>query len=164
MIHAIHLSLGTWSSVAAALRETRQSQVYEVACSAPENRRLRLALHVDDALSSLDRWAMAPGAQPKATVPVFVMTLDDILVDAGAPISLDLLSIDVEGHELDVLRGFDIDKWRPRLLLLEDHVSDLTKHRYMMRRGYALSAALASMAGTSPPIVQCGSVVATPSR
>jgi FkbM family methyltransferase len=124
--------------LAATLRATRQSPIYEFACSAPENRGKRLPLHVHGAMSSLDREAMAPGALPHATVSVSVLTLDDILANAGAPTPLDLLSIDVEGHELDVLRGFDIGKWRPRLLLLEDHVRDLTKHRYMTRRGYRL--------------------------
>ena len=45
--------------------------------------------------------------------------------DAHAPRAFDLLSVDVEGHELDVLRGFDFGRWRPRLILLEDHVNNL---------------------------------------
>jgi len=34
-----------------------------------------------------------------------------------------------------VLRGFDIARWRPQLILLEDHVADLTKHRYLTAAG-----------------------------
>ena len=41
------------------------------------------------------------------------------------------MSVDVEGHELEVLRGFDFARWKPRLILLEDHVSSLDKHRFM---------------------------------
>jgi hypothetical protein len=44
----------------------------------------------------------------------------------------------VEGHELDVLRGFDFAYWRPRLILLEDHVTSLDKHRFLNEAGYRL--------------------------
>jgi hypothetical protein len=37
-----------------------------------------------------------------------------------------------------VLRGFDIARWRPRLILLEDHVADLSKHRYLVSSGYRI--------------------------
>jgi FkbM family methyltransferase len=36
-----------------------------------------------------------------------------------APASIDFLKIDVEGAELDVLRGFDFDRFRPRVITLE---------------------------------------------
>jgi hypothetical protein len=62
--------------------------------------------------------------------------LDAILRDAGAPRPLDFLSIDVEGHEIEVLDGFDLAYWRPRLLLIEDHVLDLNLHRTLQSRGY----------------------------
>lgn len=64
--------------------------------------------------------------------------LDSILAEAGCPTRFDFLSIDVEGHEIEVLRGFDIARWRPRLILLEDHVADLSKHRYLVAAGYRI--------------------------
>ena len=33
--------------------------------------------------------------------------------------SIDLLSIDVEGHELEVLKGFDINKFLPKVIVVE---------------------------------------------
>jgi hypothetical protein len=81
---------------------------------------------------------MAPGAAPEAVIEVPVRTLDSVLEEAGAPAGFDFLSIDVEGHELEVLRGFDTERWRPRLILLEDHVADLTKHRYLKAAGYRI--------------------------
>lgn len=46
-------------------------------------------------------------------------TMDELLKDhAGA---IDLAVIDVEGGELDVLRGFDLGRFRPRVLLIEDN-------------------------------------------
>lgn len=44
----------------------------------------------------------------------------------------------MEGHEIEVLRGFDIARWRPRLILLEDHFADLSKHRYLVAPGYRI--------------------------
>ena len=69
---------------------------------------------------------------PKASIEVPIRTLDSILDEANAPARLDFLSIDVEGHEIDVLRGFDFARWNPRLILLEDHVADLAKHHFLM--------------------------------
>ncbi len=76
---------------------------------------------------------------------VQVRTLESILAETpwkDAPI--DLLSIDVEGMDLAVLRGFDLDKHRPRLILIELHAdaigdvltSDL--HHHLTDHGYVL--------------------------
>ena len=47
-------------------------------------------------------------------------TLDDILAKAGAN-RTDFVSIDVEEHEPQVLRGFSIDAFKPRLVCIEAH-------------------------------------------
>jgi len=52
-------------------------------------------------------------------VEVRVRTLDDILNEANIG-PIDFISIDVEGHELSVLRGFSLEKWKPRIVILED--------------------------------------------
>ena len=54
------------------------------------------------------------------------------------PSGFDLLSVDVEGHELEVLSGFDFARWRPQLILLEDHVGNLQRHRFLKGAGYRL--------------------------
>jgi Methyltransferase FkbM domain len=81
---------------------------------------------------------MAPGAMPERVISVPVRTLDSISTEAGAPIGFDFLSIDVEGHEIEVLRGFDIARWKPHLNVLEDHVGNLSKHRYLLGAGYRI--------------------------
>ena len=141
-----HLEQAGWTglliepqpALAAQLRAERSAKVFAVACSAPENAGRALPLHVAGPLSSLDRARMAPGAAPEAVIEVPARTLDSVLEEAGAPEGFDFLSIDVEGHELEVLRGFDIKRWRPRLILLEDHVADLSKHRYLKTAGYRI--------------------------
>lgn len=141
-----HLEQAGWRGVlvepqpdlAAILRAARSAKVFAVACSSPQNAGRNLPLHVAGPMSSLDRERMAPGALPEKTIEVPVRTLDEILTEAGAPTPLDLLSIDVEGHELEVLGGFDFMRWRPNLILIEDHVSDLSRHRFLTQAGYRL--------------------------
>lgn len=141
-----HLEQAGWKGVliepqpdlAAELRNRRKANVFGVACSSPENAGRVLPLHVAGPLSSLNRQRMAPGSTPEGVINVPVRTLDAVLEEAGTPVGLDFLSIDVEGHEIEVLRGFDIARWRPRLILLEDHVADLSRHRYLKRAGYRI--------------------------
>jgi FkbM family methyltransferase len=64
-------------------------------------------------------------------------TLDSVLEDNGIS-NIDFLSIDVEGTELDVLKGFSFSKHRPKLVLIEDKLVYLDKHRFLRRQGYRL--------------------------
>jgi len=86
-----------------------------------------------------------PPADRVSTVPCAAATLRAPLVRsrqagrvAQAPSPIDLLSVDVEGHELEVLSGFDFERWQPLLILVEDHVGTLQTHRYLKARGYRL--------------------------
>src|SRR5262245_8195292 len=126
------------ANLAAELRRGRKAKVFQVACSSPENTGRELPLHVAGPLSSLNRERMAPGATPESVINVATRTLDSILIEAGTPSGFDFLSIDVGSHEIEVLRGFDIGRWRPRLILLEDHVADLSRHRYLPAAGYRI--------------------------
>lgn len=74
------------------------------------------------------------GSVRNETVPR--MTLDEVL---GEDVThVDLVSIDVEGHELSVLAGFSIDKYQPDILLVEDnsHGRDRLVSRFLADRGY----------------------------
>jgi len=66
-----------------------------------------------------------------------IRTLDALLDDAGFP-RLDFVTIDVEGHELDVLRGFSLERHRPRIVILEDNpqTGSAEVERHMASRGY----------------------------
>ena len=47
-------------------------------------------------------------------------TLDNIILNSKYKNhTFDLLTIDVEGHELDVLKGFDLDKYSPKVIVVE---------------------------------------------
>ena len=112
--------------------------MFAVACSSPAKAGRSLPFHVAGPLSALDRDRMAPGAEPEKTIAVPTRTLDDVLNEAGAPVPIDFLSVDVEGHEFEVLQGFDFARWRARLILLEDHVGSLDMHRFLTRTGYRI--------------------------
>jgi FkbM family methyltransferase len=139
-----HLERLGWSGIvvepqpelAAALRERRRAKVCAVACSSPENAGKSMTLHLAGIHSSFDPLLKVAAVRPAGTIDVPLTTLDRILSDSAAPAPLDFLAIDVEGHEIEVLRGFDFARWRPRLLLVEDIVLDLRLHRYIVARGY----------------------------
>ena len=48
-------------------------------------------------------------------------TLDQALAEIGATGTIDFVSVDVEGLELEVLNGFSLDRHCPRLLIIEDN-------------------------------------------
>jgi FkbM family methyltransferase len=141
---SFHLERLGWTGVlvepqpdlAAALRERRKAKVYAVACSAPENAGKTMMLHLAGVYSSFDPNLAVSTVRPEGAVDVPIMTLDAVLADAGAPERIDFLSIDVEGHEIEVLSGFDLRRWQPRLILIEDHVLNLDLHRRLTGRGY----------------------------
>lgn len=54
-------------------------------------------------------------------IQVQTRTLDEILSELEHDREIDFISIDVEGHELDVLKGFSIERWSPTVLILEDN-------------------------------------------
>jgi len=139
-----HLEVVGWSGIlieprpdmAAKLRSERRARVYECACSRRADVERSMQLHLRGGYSSLHPSLVIAGLEHQGTVAVSVKTLDDILNDAKAPYPLDFVSIDVEGFEVAVLDGFDLDHWRPRLILIEDHAQDLTLHRILRQRGY----------------------------
>jgi FkbM family methyltransferase len=62
------------------------------------------------------------GEDPIRTTPVGVRSLTSIL-DEHLPAAsrVDFLSIDCEGHDLEVLRGLDFDRYRPVVIAIEAH-------------------------------------------
>ncbi len=120
------------------LRRTRRAHVFSVACSSPANAGNTVRLYLLGPHSSLRRELVVTGVVAHGAIDVSARTLDDILEEVEAPAPVDFVSIDVEGHEVEVLKGFDLARWRPRLLLIEDHVSNLDTHRFLTRANYRL--------------------------
>lgn len=73
-------------------------------------------------LSTFDRRALdqalsTPGAKLINTLQVETITLNDMFESYGNP---DLVSIDVEGGDLDLLKGWDLSRHRPAIVCVED--------------------------------------------
>ena len=124
--------------LAETLRRQRRARVVAAVCSSPQNAGGTLTLYLSAWHSSVKPDLAVTGTIPRGAIEVPARTLDDILEEANAPSPIDFISIDVEGHESEVLEGFDLARWRPRLLLIEDHVTSLATHRRLTRAGYRL--------------------------
>ncbi len=74
------------------------------------------------------------------TIRVPMRTLNNLL--DGLTQTVDFLSLDLEGAELDALRGFDIAKFTPKMILLErqEGPRDEDLARYLSEHSYVRSA------------------------
>jgi FkbM family methyltransferase len=123
-------------ALAQKLREQRSAKVFAYACSSPANAGKMLQLHAAGIHSSLNPDFFVAGMRREDVIEVPARTLDDILEEAKAPTPIDLLSIDVENHEIEVLSGVTLTRWQPRLILIEDLALNLRIHRALTSRGY----------------------------
>lgn len=83
---------------------------------------------------------------------VSVLTLDEVLerhlprTSDGDFRTVDLISIDVEGHEHEILRVFDFDRFRPQCLCIEIHAESIGElegtptYKLLRDNGYNLTA------------------------
>ena len=74
------------------------------------------------------------------TEPVFdfgaiARPLNELLLEANAPKSIDFLSLDVEGAEIEVLKGVDHDMFRFKYILVECRSFD-DMQAYLASKGY----------------------------
>lgn len=70
----------------------------------------------------------------KINVPM--KTLDTILLKYPHVDHIDFISIDTEGTELEVLKGLDINKWKPRMFIIENNYNDPEIENYLKGFGY----------------------------
>jgi len=71
---------------------------------------------VHNAYKGLD-WAK--GELSGDSLRVRALTLDNLLVQEAIPTEFDVLIVDVEGFEEEVFAGFDLNRWRPSLMIVE---------------------------------------------
>lgn len=71
-------------------------------------------------------------------VSVPVRTLESILDEIiSCPFEIDFFSLDVEGYELNVLRGIDLSKYKPKYILVETKRPDQVD-RFLRDKKYSL--------------------------
>jgi FkbM family methyltransferase len=66
----------------------------------------------------VQRWVEEISRDPSYEVRVPTRTLDQVLEEANVN-TVDFVSLDVEGFEVQALRGFDLDRWSPSWMLIE---------------------------------------------
>jgi len=122
--------------VASFLITARSAKVFSVACVAPDVAGQPMPMRVASPLAAVDIGTSQIGTASSYVITVPTRTLDDILVEADAPVPLDLLTLRAHGMELDALLGFDFEHWRPRLIVIADPAVDLDRHRFLSASGY----------------------------
>ena len=72
-------------------------------------------------------------------IQVNVRRLDKILAEHAPEVrQLDIVSVDVEGWELEVLDGLSFDRYRPKVLIVENLFAETGYRGAMRDRGYLL--------------------------
>lgn len=86
------------------------------------------------AASDTDGFILFDGVVPGRGSAVPCRRLDTLLNAVNAPPVIDYLSIDVEGHEMEVLAGMDFDRWQVKLATIEHNLyRDGPAHRDAIR-------------------------------
>jgi FkbM family methyltransferase len=109
------------------IRERRACTVVNCAASDKEGTASFFVAENFEEMSTLDltpdrlEWIKEIGGAVKE-ITVRTATLDNLLAEAGFS-EIQFITIDVEGHEMDVLKGFTLEKYRPRIVIIEDNSS-----------------------------------------
>ena len=67
---------------------------------------------------------------------VNIRTLDEVLSQYSWIDKIDFISIDTENTELDVLKGFDINRWNPKLFVIENNFDEPFLGEYLKKFNY----------------------------
>lgn len=68
-----------------------------------------------------------------------VTTLDKVLDEYNPKPEIDLLSLDTEGYELEILKGIDLNKFRPKYMLIEVYRNEFDELRkYLSENNYSM--------------------------
>ena len=126
------------------ITETRKCIAENCAASSSEGEVTFSFAHVVPSMSTLEltkerrESILRAGGNPKE-IKIRKRTLDNILAESGIS-EIDFISIDVEGHEMEVLKGFSINQYQPRIVLIEDnsHATDPSIPDFMRSKSYAI--------------------------
>ena len=90
-------------------------------------------------LSIKDNYAELKPDLDMTRIKVKLRKLDTILSEHAPHIDhIDLISIDIEGWELDALAGLDFNNYKPRVLIVENLFFESRYRSFMQHQGYVL--------------------------
>jgi FkbM family methyltransferase len=124
------------------IRKHRACTVVNCAVSDKEGAATFFVAENVEQMSTLDltpdhlEWIKQVGGAVKE-ITVRTATLDSLLAEAAFP-EIQFITIDVEGHEMAVLKGFTLEAHKPRIVIIEDNSvnGDPRVAGYMSDRGY----------------------------
>jgi FkbM family methyltransferase len=125
-----------------SLASNRASRVHHGCVGGVTGERVAFWCAADVELSGIGRYADKDGhaaaRRDHSTLEMTTVTLVDVLQECDAPAAIDYVSLDTEGSELDILSGFDFDRYRVKLWTVEHNHSDNEARidRLMLAKGY----------------------------
>jgi FkbM family methyltransferase len=126
----------------------RRSEVYNCALVADDFEESTVDIHyanlmsvVDGSLKSSERQASHiqkafenQNILKSYTVKIHARKLESILEKISHSLEIDFMSLDVEGYELNALKGLNISKYKPKYILVEanfpDEINEFLKNDY----------------------------------
>ena len=133
-------------------KRRRKAKVYNYALVAKDYAESTIEMHFADRLSVVEDVRARKTSESQAkytyTVRVPARTLESILDELPHPLKVDFFSLDVEGYELNVLKGLNLEKYSPKYILVEtgffeevnsflagkyELVEKMTHHDYLYR-------------------------------
>lgn len=85
-------------------------------------------------------WEWFPRNGETKKIKVQALTLNTILKKHYPELNkIDVMVVDVEGHEMNVMMGIDLNKYRPELIVIENIRSEPEYREYMASHGYELN-------------------------
>jgi FkbM family methyltransferase len=127
----------------------RPNDTFIQAAVSNADQHVEFTVYADSALSSISGVPLFDSSEQYSIARVEEMRtrrLDTILRSHAVPCKFDLLSIDVEGHDEEVLASLDLNEFQPELIVIEAHRADLlsiAQHpitRRLVPLGYTLVA------------------------
>ncbi len=143
-------------------RERKKSSVYNCALVSSDFSESHVEMHYANLMSVVNNSLKNPEEQLKHlesgrkadkisrpySIKVPAVTLESILDSFPSLPKIDFFSLDVEGYELDVLKGMNLEKYRPNYILVEarffneiysflsyhyEMIEQLTHHDYLFK-------------------------------
>jgi len=131
-------------------QRTRKKDVCVAAAVSDSEREVIFHRSESNAVSTIDEeiledWKGKWKFRPEDQVAVRTVTLTTILEKAlpDPTVEIDFVSIDVEGHEFQVLSSLDFGRYRPKLIMVEVHdLKTIFTNRitlFLIEKGYSLA-------------------------
>ena len=117
------------------------NEIYQFACSFEEKedifKMVKTSWSDGLSFSSLNIKYNLPENHEIEEFPVKIIKLDTLLENLNI-LKIDLLSIDTEGWEIEVMMGFNVKKYNPEVIVIENYLHSPNYEEYMNSINYNL--------------------------